>query len=49
MICSFSKILELVSWYFKENISLCILLFEKEFKVLIFFYTYKRGKIGNGF
>lgn len=49
MTCSFSKILELVSWHFKENISLCILLLEKEFKVSIPFHTYKRGKIGNGF
>lgn len=42
MTCLFSQTLELVSWHFKDSISLCTLFPEKEFKITIPFHIPKR-------
>lgn len=49
MIFIFSKILELVSWHFRENISLYILFLDKEFKISILFICIKEVRLGDGF
>jgi len=49
MTCIVSKILEWVSWHLKENISLCILFLDKEFKIQFLFICIKEVRIGNRF
>ena len=49
MIFIFSKILELVSWHFKDTISQCILFLENKYKISASNHMYKRSHGGDRF